>query len=309
VFTRESSLPGSGNTDLIGVAANGDILLVETKLAKNPEIRRKVIGQILEYAAFLWGMPYSDFDNLFIGREGKSLIELLTGRTSDFNSETFRTAVSENLSAGRFHLLIAVDEMKEELEKIVAYLSSRGGGLKLEALAVGIYKQGQVSVLVPQRFGQLAQPTVPSPQQAIKLSLDEILAKPTDEHTRELLRFTVQCWKAMGDTIVPGTSGVSCKADIDGTSHPIVWVLPEGGEWCIEPLFGGLSRRGAPSHAIEHFRKAVSELPGFAGKRCLTGDRPPAQLPRLNEQSIGSFLTLANEVIELWTGSDEKTPI
>ncbi len=26
VFTRESSLPGSGSTDLIGVASNGDIL-------------------------------------------------------------------------------------------------------------------------------------------------------------------------------------------------------------------------------------------------------------------------------------------
>lgn len=36
VFMKEASLPGSGNTDLIGVATNGDILLVETKLTKTP---------------------------------------------------------------------------------------------------------------------------------------------------------------------------------------------------------------------------------------------------------------------------------
>jgi len=33
VFTKESGLPGSGFTDLIGVDGEGNILLVETKLA------------------------------------------------------------------------------------------------------------------------------------------------------------------------------------------------------------------------------------------------------------------------------------
>src|SRR5690348_8988302 len=66
VFTREAGLPGSGFTDLIGVDAQGNILLVETKLARNGEIRRKVIGQVLEYAAYLWGMQFEDFDNFFV---------------------------------------------------------------------------------------------------------------------------------------------------------------------------------------------------------------------------------------------------
>jgi hypothetical protein len=50
IFTREAGLPGSGSTDLVGVDAQGNILIVETKLARNGEIRRKVIGQVLEYA-------------------------------------------------------------------------------------------------------------------------------------------------------------------------------------------------------------------------------------------------------------------
>jgi hypothetical protein len=47
VFIREAGLPGSGYTDLLGVDERGNILVVETKLARNDEVRRKVIGQVL----------------------------------------------------------------------------------------------------------------------------------------------------------------------------------------------------------------------------------------------------------------------
>ncbi|NOX54984.1 MAG: hypothetical protein GXP27_11225, partial [Planctomycetes bacterium] len=50
----EFALPGSGATDILAFSADGDIAIMECKLAANPESRRKVIGQILEYASFLW---------------------------------------------------------------------------------------------------------------------------------------------------------------------------------------------------------------------------------------------------------------
>src|SRR5437773_10207554 len=76
-FIRESGLPGSGYTDLIGIDEDGNLYVVECKLITNSEIRRKVVGQILEYAAFLWGMSYDDFDKLFVQREGKTIRELI----------------------------------------------------------------------------------------------------------------------------------------------------------------------------------------------------------------------------------------
>jgi hypothetical protein len=50
---REFGLPGSGATDVLAFSLTGDIAIIECKLATNPEIKRKVIGQILEYAAYL----------------------------------------------------------------------------------------------------------------------------------------------------------------------------------------------------------------------------------------------------------------
>src|SRR5271165_864274 len=35
VFVREAGLPGGGRTDLLGVTTDGDILIIETKLANN----------------------------------------------------------------------------------------------------------------------------------------------------------------------------------------------------------------------------------------------------------------------------------
>jgi hypothetical protein len=126
VFTREVGLPGSGYTDLIGVDTDGNILVVETKLAKNPEIRRKVIGQVVEYAAYLWQMPYDNFDQVFIAREGKSVLDLLEEKMPGIDKDQLRESIVETLRKGSFVLLIAVDEMNPELQKIIAYLSQSG---------------------------------------------------------------------------------------------------------------------------------------------------------------------------------------
>ena len=54
VFIKEAGLEGSGFADLIGIDESGGITIIECKLANNADIRRKVIGQLLEYAAYLW---------------------------------------------------------------------------------------------------------------------------------------------------------------------------------------------------------------------------------------------------------------
>ena len=305
VFTRESALPGSGYTDLIGVAANGDILLVETKLAKNPEIRRKVIGQVLEYAAFLWGMAYAEFNQFFVKGEGRSLVEILAEKSDDFVADEFENAVAKNLKDGRFYLLIAVDEMNKELERIISYLSSRGSGLKLEALAVRVFTSGTTSVLAPQRFGQLSQPESPTSTPPKRLTIEEVVERSPDAHTRLLMQSTVNGWTEMGNSIVSGTAGLSCKADISGEIQPLFWVDPSP-RWGIQPLFSAAERRGAPLGLVENYRRAVSELSGFAGSRCLTDARPPAPFSGLSESTVKRFLELTNDLVKGWKSANQS---
>jgi len=111
VAIKEFGLPGSGNTDLLAFSAQGDIAIIECKLATNPESKRKVIGQVLEYAAYLWGFEYQALDERVEGRTGRRLSELVKEAVGDeWDEEDFRQTVEHNLQSGSFVLIIAVDE-------------------------------------------------------------------------------------------------------------------------------------------------------------------------------------------------------
>ena len=209
VFIKEADLPGSGSTDLLGVDANGSIFIVETKLARNLEVRRKVIGQILEYAAYLWRKSYEEFDSLFLKREGKSITDLLELKTPEGLPEDFHETVSNNLQSGTFNLFIAVDHMNDELEKIIAYVSTRGTGLKLQALELCTYRLGELEILAPQRHGEFVPPTPPSASLSF-ITIEEPLANCPDDHSRQLFKVAIEAWEVLGEPRrVPGCC-VSC---------------------------------------------------------------------------------------------------
>jgi hypothetical protein len=53
VIGREVALP-AGSIDLLMADAEGRVVIVEAKLSTNPELRRQVVAQVLEYGASLW---------------------------------------------------------------------------------------------------------------------------------------------------------------------------------------------------------------------------------------------------------------
>jgi hypothetical protein len=300
VFTREAGLPGSGFTDLVGVDAQGNILVVETKLARNDEIRRKVIGQVLEYAAYLWGMSFDEFDRFFLHREGKSLLELLGEKDSAIDKDQVRQNVEENLSSGKFQLVIAVDTINPELEKIIAYVSSRGSGLQLEALELELYKQGLVEILVPQRYGQLNQPQK-SQSSKKTLTFEEVLQGCPDDHSRNLLRLLGELWEASGNNVKPGTVGASFQAHIGSKSQPIFWAYPD----CLQNALSDISKRGAPPSAFENYRVVVAKLPGFNHEDVLSKSQPMTKFSRLSEDTIRAFATESQKLVEAWRASSD----
>jgi hypothetical protein len=170
ISLQEAGLPGSGKTDLIGLDEDGNVLIVETKLAANEEIKRKVIGQVLEYAAYLWAMSFEDFARLFQERLGKTPVELMADASTeeDWDPEAFRTSVAENLRDGRFTLLIVVDEINPELRRIIDFLNMRTNGeLSLYALELKYFKSPSGEIVFPQVYGATAKSVAARPKLAI----------------------------------------------------------------------------------------------------------------------------------------------
>jgi hypothetical protein len=298
VFTRESGLPGSGYTDLIGVDAQGNILIIETKLARNGEIRRKVIGQVLEYAAYLWEMSFEDFDRFFVIREGKSLLELLSEKDSSLDMGQIRQKVEENLASGNFQLVIAVDGMNPELEKIIAYVASRSAGLQLEALELDLYRCDQTEVLVPRRYGQLNQPAV-SGSGKRTLTFEEILQSCPDDHSRDLFGYLAERWIQLGNTVKPGTVGASFQSQIGDRAQPIFWAYPDS----VQNGFSDTLKRGVPDDAIQEYRAAVAKLEGFSHEEILTKSQPITKFSALRKEAIAAFLDASQKCVKSWRAS------
>jgi hypothetical protein len=61
VACREFS-SGVGPADVVILDESGDVTLIECKLTTNPQVRREIVGQVLDYASRLWGMRVEEFE-------------------------------------------------------------------------------------------------------------------------------------------------------------------------------------------------------------------------------------------------------
>jgi hypothetical protein len=294
VFIREAALRGSGFTDLLGVDALGNVLIVETKLAKNREIRREVIGQVLEYAAFLWGMSYEEFDELFKSRTGKSIADSFLEKSESISIEEILASIAGNLEQGRFKLLIAVDDINPELEKIIAYISGLRSGLMLEALEVKIYQQGETEIFVPQRHGQsIGAGSGGSPT---SLTIDDVIAGAPDDHSRRLLTVLVEQWNKLGHIVQPRTAGATFQADVSGQLQPIFWAFRNR----VQALMSTLQRRGVAAEVVARYRSALAALPGVDSKSMMSDARPATVFSGISEAEIRNFVSESAKVVEEW---------
>lgn len=127
-LVMEYALP-SGFLDNLFITPDGYPVLVEVKLWKNQESRRKVVTQILEYAKDFSSLKYSDLNAEYIKKnpsvrgQDNPIYEAVVAYSPDTLDETvFVDRVSRNLREGRFLLLIVGDGIREELAALSEYL-------------------------------------------------------------------------------------------------------------------------------------------------------------------------------------------
>ncbi|WP_148216862.1 hypothetical protein [Phenylobacterium zucineum] len=125
---------GHGAIDNLFVTPNGGIALVETKLWRNPEARRSVVAQALDYAAAIARMDYGQFEaavlaglpNPGAGRP-RALYDLLAEEPEALEEPRFIDAVAHNLKTGRFLVIAAGDGIRAETETLAGLLQSHAG--------------------------------------------------------------------------------------------------------------------------------------------------------------------------------------
>jgi hypothetical protein len=182
------------------VEANGDITLVECKLRANPEIRRQVVGQALAYAASVWQMSYEELDEAFARRAARPRAAARGEGVTDWDEERFRQAVASNLEEGALRLVIAVDEITDELKRIVTFLN-RHTTPSVELLAIELRRAADhdVEVLIPQTYGEESAKDKIEPRRGGPAVESAVLATLRERHPDESGERMVALYEFMRD--------------------------------------------------------------------------------------------------------------
>lgn len=120
---------GHGIIDNLYLTPSGDIVLVETKLWRNSEMRREVVAQALDYVSALTSFSYSDFEAaLARGMDGpKKLYDLFAEHPEALEEADFVDAVARNLKRGRMLVMVLGDGIRSETEALANLLQSHAG--------------------------------------------------------------------------------------------------------------------------------------------------------------------------------------
>lgn len=151
----EASL-ASGSADLVLLDDAGRVCIVEVKKAGNPDTRR-VVAQLIDYAAALWGVSLDDFEQAVLRRRlgehdsrglREFIVEELVAGAEDPEEAADRTieGLSETLRSGDFALVLAAPTIPDGVQRNIEYLNARG--LSVFGLEVS-YFAGAVEAFVP----------------------------------------------------------------------------------------------------------------------------------------------------------------
>lgn len=164
LIAREKAVPdkrGGGerwSADHLFVDQDAVPTIVEVKRSDNTEIRRKIVGQMLDYvahASIFWDADTlkerfaETCDELGVSPE-ETLAELVdTEETAGFWED-----VEKNLRSKQIRLVFVADEVPSELKRVVEFLNESMQEVEVLAIEVVQYASGDETVFVPRLYGQ-----------------------------------------------------------------------------------------------------------------------------------------------------------
>jgi len=149
--------------DILAITETGRLILIECKLWKNPQARREVLAQTLEYASLMQRLSYSDL--------AAKLKKHISSGHHDPISQAFKLAgieinesllidrIMENMKRGDFHLIIAGDGIRGDLVNLVNSTIMSGMTADLSLLEISVHKNTAGEILLS--------PAVPSETETV----------------------------------------------------------------------------------------------------------------------------------------------
>ena len=211
--------------------------LVETKRSNNTEIRRSVVGQMLDYAAFArrtWKVD--DIRRAFeevekdAGRNANDALFELLQSESDPDVNDFWQRVETNLRAARMRLLFVADDIPDELAHVVEFLNEQMPGIEVLAVEIKQYRGKSGKTLVPRVIGRTAAISDKASASSRKrMSRDEFFAQMPGPQVRQAAERLMNVAETNGGSVIFGGSGISirCRCRAWHRLLTLAWIYPD----------------------------------------------------------------------------------
>lgn len=207
--------------------------LVEVKRGPNSEIRRKVVGQMLDYAAHAEHWTADELRKAFeeSNDDPDGQLRDLLGEGGG-EADAFWEKVATNLAAKNLRLLFVADEIPDTLARVVEFLNEQMP--RIEVLAVEVKQfTGESSrsrVLVPRVFGRSAAPPPSTGQRPPPKTYEAFMAELPTEEARAAAKRLFDAAAGSGAALAWGSNGVSIRRKCSIWDKPVTvaWFFPPG---------------------------------------------------------------------------------
>ena len=246
LVTREKGIadaPDSGNrwsVDHLMIDQDAVPTFVEVKRSSNSEIRRSVVGQMLDYAAHAtktMGMAEirRDFE-ANCGDNAKDVLLELLQPAADANPdaivEAFWDHLATNLAAKRVRLLFVADRIPDELARVVEFLNEQMPGIEVLAVEIKQFQGATLRTLVPQVIGRTAaanpMPADGGSARRTRLTMEQFYQQLPDQAPVQAAEQLIAAAKERGAIVnrMQGSLTVSVQSTLRNAPLTVAWLFP-----------------------------------------------------------------------------------
>ncbi len=242
LVTREKGIadvPDAGNrwsVDHLMIDQDAVPTFVEVKRSSNSEIRRSVVGQMLDYAAHATKtMGVAAIRRQFEAGRGDDADEVLhvflqpdADVALEAVVEGFWERLATNLAAKRVRLLFVADRIPDELAQVVEFLNEQMPRIEVLAVEIKQFRGANLRTLVPQVIGRTVA-AVPSRSGGRKrLTMEQFCERLPDEASVRAAKQLIAAAEGRGAVVNRKDSGltISVQSTLRGPPLTVAWLFP-----------------------------------------------------------------------------------
>ena len=163
ILTYREYATSRGHIDVILIGSDAELVIIETKLIKNPDAVRTVVAQIIDYIKAFGNETVDSFFEK-IGRKDKSFVDTYKKNTH------FCSLLNENIRTGNYKVIIVGDQIHPNVLGMIESIQSAphlSFSLYLIELATYDYSENEVLILP-----RIVTNTVEVERSVIKIEID-----------------------------------------------------------------------------------------------------------------------------------------